>query len=228
MRKPLLSCLLAIFLVGCAAAGTTPIPATPARTVTAPAIVAALSTTTPTLPSVGGGTATPVSATPTGGPYAAGCAPPEVEAFLARFLAAFNTGDLATLRAFFPATAAGRGSADYSGEKFVWYSMTDTDLGGGKRHFVAYELPALWAYLAERHAQHETLGLASLRVSQQDSVIANLTLYFHRTADDLRPDAGTPPGQATGKGVLNCRDRTLLLLSLGQGRDPAASATPAP
>lgn len=227
MYKPLLSCLLAIFLVGCATAGAMPTPATPARATPNPTALAATSTPTPTLWSARIGTATSVSATPADGPYPAGCTPPEVEAFLARFLDAFNRGDTATLQSFFPSVASGRGVTDYSGQKFVWYSMTDTNLDGSKRHFVAYDFPALWAYFAERHAHHETLRLASLRVSKHDSVTANLTLNLHRTADDLQPDVGTPPGQATGKGVLNCRDRTLLLLSLGQGRDPAASASPA-
>ncbi len=157
---------------------------------------------------------------PDGATYPVGCTPAEVEAFLERFLDAFNQGDAAALRTFFPTVATGRGVVDYTGEKFVWYSMTDQQADGSKRHFVAYDLPALWAYFAERHAHQETLRLASITaIQQQDPRIANMSLQFYRTADDVPPDAGLPPGQATGKAVMNCRDQTLLVVSLGQGRD---------
>ena len=155
---------------------------------------------------------------------AAHCTPDEVAAFLDRFLDAFNRGDLEALRTFFPAREAGRGIADHTREKFVWYSMTDQRLDGSKRHFVAYDLPALWTYFEDRHARQERLRLASLDVRPQGAVTADLTVNLHRTADDVPPDAGYPPGQATGKAVVNCRDHTILVWSLGQGRDP----TPTP
>jgi len=157
--------------------------------------------------------------------YPVGCTPAEVEAFLARFLDAFNRGDSAALHAFFPAAAAGQAGGDYSGEKFVWYSMTDEHPDFSKRHFVTFDLPTLWAYFAERHAHQERLRLARVQVSRQDATVANLEVDFYRTADDVPPDAGRPPGQATGKAVINCRDRTILVMSLGMG---GGRGTPTP
>ena len=102
--------------------------------------------------------------------------------------------------------------------------MTDNRLDGSKQHFVTYDLPTLWTYFAERHDQHETMRLASVRVSKQDTFVANMDLRIYRSADDLPPSAGVPPGQAIGKGVMNCRDQKLLVVSLGQG----GVATPTP
>ncbi len=174
-------------------------------------------------PSVSSVTAS--AATPSTTAYPIGCTPAEVEAFLSRFLIAFNQGDAAALHTFFPAEATGQAGGDYSGEKFVWYSMTDNRSDGSKRHFVTYDLPTLWAYFEERHAHQERLRLASVQVSQQDSFTANMSLNLYRTADDVPPDAGRPPGQATGKAVVNCRHRTILVMSLGQGRDPTPTPT---
>ena len=175
-------------------------------------------------PSTAVGSATAGASTPSASAYPIGCTPAEVEAFLNRFHTASNQGDLNALRAFFPAVATGQGIPDFTGEKFVWYSMTDNRLDGSKRHFVTFDLPTLWAYLAERRAHQERLRLASLQVSRQDATVANLQVNFYRTADDVPPDAGRPPGQATGKAVMNCRDQTLLVMSLGQG----GVATPTP
>ncbi len=221
-----LLCLMGVLLLGACAGGeitTMPIAApTTTPTISTPATPFP---ETPVLrPQPAVGSATAGVSTPSASAYPIGCAPAEVEVFLNRFLAAFNGGDIAALRAFFPATATGQSVVDYTGEKFVWYSMTDNRLDGSKRHFVAYDLPTLLAYFEERHAHQERLRLASVRVSQQDSFTANMTLYLYRTADDVPPDAGFPAGQATGKAVMNCRDQTLRVLSLGQG----GVATPTP
>lgn len=211
---PLLT--IALFLAACGPAGT--LTPTPTIAATLPG-TAATATSQP----VAAGTAT--SRAPSSAPYPVGCAPSEIETFLKRFFDAVNRGDEAMLPDLFPSEAIGQGVRDYSGEKFVWYSMTDQRPDGSKRHFVAYDLPILWAYFAERHAQHETLRLAFVRVSTQDTFTANLTLNIFRTADDLSPAAGFPPGQATGKGVINCRDKKILVLSLGQGQDSPTPPT---
>jgi len=197
-----------------AAPPTTPVTSTPAT----PLPEAPVPRPQPSVSSV-----TASAATPSRTAYPAGCTPAEVEALLSRFLIAFNQGDQGALRAFFPTVATGQGIPDFTGEKFVWYSMTDNRLDGSKRHFVTFDLPTLWAYFEERHAHHETLRLASVQVSQQDSFTANMSLNLYRTADDVPPDAGVPAGQATGKAVMNCRDQTLRVMSLGQGRDPTAT-----
>jgi hypothetical protein len=152
--------------------------------------------------------------------YPVGCTPAEVEAFLERFVDAFNRGDIDALRTFFPSVAfptvaTGLPGGDYSGEKFVWFSMTDERLDFSRRHFVTFDLPPLWAYFAERHAHQERLRLAHVKVGRQESTVANLEVNFYRTADDVPPDAGRPPGQSTGKAVINCRNRTILVMSLG-------------
>jgi hypothetical protein len=115
---------------------------------------------------------------PDGATSPVGCTPAEVEAFLERFLDAFNRGDAAALRTFFPTVATGQAGGDYSSEKFVWYSMTDNRLDGSKRHFVTFELPTLWAYFAERHAHQERLRLATLRVGRQEATVANLQVCW--------------------------------------------------
>lgn len=153
------------------------------------------------------------AATPRAADYLAGCAPAEIEAFLARFLDAFNRGDLAALQTFFPAEAAGKGNWDFAGKKFQNFSMTDQQPIGSKRHFVAYDLPVLWAYFADRFARHERLALVYLGVTGQQAPLADLTLTFQRTADDVPADLGL----AHGKAVLNCRDGTFIFLNVGQG-----------
>ena len=180
-----------------------------------------------TVPRLRAGVGTPTAAVPTQNTsmYPAACTPTEVEAFLGRFFDAFNRGDLAALRTFFPDEATGRGVPDHTGEKFVWYSVNDQRPDGSRRHFVAHDLPTLWAYFAERHAHHETLRLANVLVRKQDAMTANLTVFVHRAADDVPPEAGDPPGQATGKAVVNCRDQTIRVWSIGQGR--ASTPTPA-
>jgi hypothetical protein len=170
------------------------------------------------------------ASTPSASAYPVGCTPAEVEAFLGRFLDAFNRGDIAALHAFFPTVAfptvaPGLPGGDYSGEKFVWYSMTDERLDFSKRHFVTFDLPPLWAYFAERHTHQERLRLAHVKVSRQEATVANLEVNFYRTADDLPPDAGFPPGQAIGKVVMNCRYQTILVMSLGQGGVATPTAT---
>ena len=227
MRRSL--CCVAIFLslTACTASGepTTPPPVTLQTVPTITVALSPLQATATTHPSPNAPLIATASTTPYAASYPVGCSPAEVETFLIRFLAAFNRGDQAALPAFFPTSVMGRGAHDFNGVAFVWYSMTDQRLDGSKRHFVAYELPALWEYLAERHAQHETLRLASLAVSQQDTFTVNIALNLYRTADDLLPDAGFPSGQATGKAVMNCRDQTLRVISLGQGRDVPATPT---
>ncbi len=232
MRTLLLFSLSLSLLIGCTNSGVTPQPSPAPAMANLSATIAPVVTPTqppPTQPppSRSGATATVTNA-PADVPYPAGCTPAEVETFFGRFLAAFNHGDLAALRAFFPTVEAGRSITDHTGERFVWYSVGDTHPDGSGRHFVAYDLATLWAYFAERHGQHETLRLASVKVSasQQDPINVNMSLSLHRAADDVPSGAGTPPGQASGKGVLNCRDQTLRVLGFGQGPGPGAAATP--
>ncbi len=234
-----LVCLIGVLLLSACASGeasTKPSAAPTTTPTTAPpptptiGIPVTSRPETPVLrPSTAASSATASASTPSASAYPRGCTPAEVEAFLNRFLDAFNQGDSAALRAFFPTmafptVATGLPGGDYSGEKFVWFSMTDNRLDGSKRHFVTFDLPPLWAYFAERHAHQERLRLAHVKVGRQDATVANLEVNFYRTADDVPPDAGRPPGQAIGKAVMNCRDRTLLVMSLGQG----GIATPTP
>ncbi len=234
-----LLCLISVLLLSaCASGEASPRPSVAPTTTptTAPTTTPTTGTSatprpeTPVLrPPTVASSATASASTPSASAYPRGCTPAEVEAFLERFLDAFNRGDSAALRAFFPTVAAPTAAAglpggDYSGEKFVWFSMTDNRLDGSKRHFGTFDLPPLWAYFAERHAHQERLRLARVKVGRQDATVANLEVNFYRTADDVPPDAGRPPGQAIGKAVMNCRDQTLLVMSLGQG----GVATPTP
>lgn len=226
MRRAFLYVAVAALLTACGASGESA-----AIPLTMPSLTSTAITTTPrheaTATRAQANVRTPYAgvATPLATHYPVGCTPAEVEAFLNRFLSAFNRGDQEALHTFFPTIAADRGYADYTGEKFVWYSMTDQHPDGSKRHFVAYDLPTLWGYFAERHVQHETLHLASVAVGEQDPLNGRMTLNLYRAADDVAPNAGVPPGQAIGKAVMNCRDQTLRVVSLAQWRDPTATPT---
>ncbi len=214
-------------VVGCggvASPSTLPLTATASdlRGPTAIATGAASPTAARSLPAV-----TPVAAT-----SPVGCDPAQVTAFIERFLAAYNMGDQATLRNSFPTAVVGRGNRDFAGEKFEVFSLLDRGPDGTKRFFVTYDLPALWAYFAARHAQHETLGLVYPRVSQENVNTVTMAITLSRTADDLPAAlAGTP---VLGKGGVNCRDQHLTFLNLGQGMPdtptPAypVGATPVP
>jgi len=232
MARRIFLCLMGLFLLGACAAGgaaTVQTAAPPTMLPTSPpATPAPVTPTRRSQPSVS--SATVGLSTPSTTAYPIGCTTAEVEVFLGRFLDAFNRGDIDALHTFFPLVAAptvapGLPGGDYSGEKFVWYSMTDERLDFSNRHFVTFDLPALWTYFAERHAHQERLRLATLRVGRQDAIVANLEVNFYRSADDLPPDAGFPPGQATGKAVINCRYQKILVMSLGQG---SGRGTPTP
>lgn len=160
--------------------------------------------------------------------YPEGCTLAEVEIFLDRLLAAFNRGDVAALGAFSPGKAAARGVPDFTGEQFVWYSVIDHWPDGTARHFVACDLPTLWADFAERHARHETLHLVAVTVRARRMRRPPTCCWASRAAEDLSPRAGVPPGRATGMAVLTCRDRAIRVWSLGQGRVAPATATPEP
>lgn len=236
-RRLVCGCLAAWLLAACsptAAAPTatravaSPTASTGANTATTPRAAPTTPTTTvaPTLTVADRGLATATRAATAGtSAYPAGCTPAEVEAFLGQFFDAFNRGDQVALRAFFPTIASGQAIGDITGTKFLWYSVMDQRLDGSRRHFVAYDLPALWTYFAERYARHETLRLARVLVSGEDAMTATLTVYLYRAADDVPPESGYPPGQADGLALLNCRDRTILGWSIGQGRFYTATPT---
>lgn len=216
MYRRVFSGVLLLFLAACSG-GSTPHGA-PTSSTSREALPSAMSATvTRSAPAV-------LLATPSAA-YPAGCTYAEVAVLLDRFLDAFNRGDSAVIRGYFPTEAVGQGVTDHTGERFVWYSMTDTNLDGTKRHFVTYDLPGLWAYFTERHRHRERLIVQSFSVRPQDTLNANLTLNLYRTADDLPLTAGFPEGVAVGKGVLNCRNRTFRVLSFGQYVEPRPTVT---
>ena len=112
------------------------------------------------------------------------CATQDVRQVVARFLGAFNQGDVRQLDQL------------VSSQQFVWYS---TDAPGERLHAQAYDRSSLMAYFASRHAQHEHLVLNSLDVTFTDARRGGFTFRVTRSADD-----GLPPTRYVGKGEIQC------------------------
>ncbi len=127
----------------------------------------------------------------------AGCnSPQETAVLIAKFLDAFNRGDKRELGRSF-------------GADLMWYSVTEP-----KTNFVGYSQGDLLRYFEGRHAHHERLQLVSIDVrgpSWHGGVDIVYTLT--RKADDL----GLQGQSLSGKGAVNCKDRTIFVWSMGSG-----------
>jgi hypothetical protein len=146
-----------------------------------------------------------------------GCSLNEVYELVQGFLAAINAGDVASLRQYLP---------DHDGEPtlpdpnaFAWYTVTADDPGD----FSTVHLAELYAYIQQRHRQHERLTLQALWVNrtEQPSIEAGVTYDLLRTADDIPSAVLT-----NGKGGINCATGTVFLWGMGTADWRPPTATP--
>jgi len=165
-----------------------------------------------------------VSATPS-----VDCDNAALTALVARFLDAYNAGDVARLLAFFPARDATRGHLVPGEETYFqrYWDVRKTSLRD-EDGFAAYaraELPPYWAL---RHAQQERLQLRRFQYCDRNWD-GNLAFVFEltRQADDLAMHS------VVGKGEIDDARGTIVIWSMGPQEQPAAtparpSGVPAP
>src|SRR6266508_6044874 len=143
----------------------------------------------------------------------AGCAPREVAAILDAFFTALERGDSATLgRVFVDEDPPGK-AIEPAGRAFRWFSVTE---GGGAgpvvggtrqplRHFVAYDLPDLSRYLAERQRQNERMDLVAVEVARSNiDGAAGIAFAVRREANDLMPGLGGVDKIDYEEGEIDC------------------------
>jgi hypothetical protein len=99
--------------------------------------------------------------------------------------------------------------------KFEWFSMSEGNPQKDGTHFTAYHVDDMKSFLAERTEENEHLELLALSVSYEPrDDVANLQLAVRRTADDLEA-RGFENSIAHGKGVVECDEGGLVVMSLG-------------
>jgi hypothetical protein len=117
------------------------------------------------------------------------CTPSDVRVVVARFIDAFNRGDISQLDQL------------VSDQLFSWYS---TDAPGQRFNAEAKDRSTLMAYFAARHQQHERLALNSLDVGFTNDRAGGFVFSVTRSADD-----GLPPTRYGGKGEVQCAIRPI-------------------
>ena len=127
------------------------------------------------------------------------CSAREVRAFVARFIRAFNAGDLATLDVIF--------ARDW----FQWFS---SGAPGVRLRAEAFRRDTLLAYFARRHALHDRLRLLDLNFNGNAGGHGHFDYLLRRSADDHENGA---PFLVRGKGAIACtvRPRALAVWSMG-------------
>jgi hypothetical protein len=132
------------------------------------------------------------------------CHPRNVGRVVVDFFAALNRGN------------AG-GAANHFTDDLGWYSATEGNPEGGRRHFVAYDAAELRTYLNQRVAEHERLYLLSIDVDYEPARnIGHVAFSGYRTADDLT-DFSPRVG---GKGGIDCATGRIAVWSLAQHARP--------
>jgi hypothetical protein len=142
-----------------------------------------------------------------------GCRPGPVARRIDAFLTAFNRGDGSAVRFAAPELAPHGG----------WYSVTEGDPRGARRHFVAETQSELARYFAGRHRRGERVRLLEVAVGVAGG-LGHIEFRVDRRADDLRR-LGIRTTVAYGKGALRCGDGTIVVWSMGMQagrRDPHA------
>lgn len=131
------------------------------------------------------------------------CTAGEVEALVARFIGAFNSGDLGALDDVFAREP-----------EFEWYS---TDAPGERFTPLANDRPSLVPYFRDRHALSEQLTLRSFTFNGNTTgsrTYGNFVYMLTRSAADLGP---TP---YRGKGAAFCyRNRSDVIFVWSMGRE---------
>jgi hypothetical protein len=152
----------------------------------------------------------------------AGCSPRQVATLLQRFTAAFNRGDRAALRRFFPLEDPMGPFSEPAGTVFRWYSVSE----GTGRGVAFYDLDDLFAYFVRRHLQGERLTLLSVDVGIGRTRTAGIGYALRREASDLPPTLGA---FVHGKSEVDCRGQRIYVWSMGHDDAPDPSvACPKP
>ena len=116
---------------------------------------------------------------------------------VARFVRAYDAGDLRTLDRLF------------SVDEFVWYSSNRPGLRVGA---AASERTTLVSYFRRRHTAHDRLELLTLRYNGASNGLGNVAFTLRRRADDYRAGSSF---RLSGKGAVSCTDGRIAVLSLG-------------
>ena len=140
-------------------------------------------------------TQAPIIETSEGVTFQEGCSPEKVTAIITDFMDALNKGDMDRVLSHF-------------GKGFVWYSAPVGPAAERKNEAVD-SVSELEAYFKTRIAQQERMQLQKLSIN---SSRVDFGMYLHRTADDL----GWGAGDIIGKGMLDCRQGTISVWSLGE------------
>jgi len=142
------------------------------------------------------------------GPLPRTCAGPRgVAQLVVRFAQAFNRGDRRRLSRFF----------DYY---LQTYSVSAETTAGWTAVRFSRKQPLL-RYFRRRHAHAETLSPAVVSASRFGPGLptaASIGFWFTRRADDL---AATQP-LAYGKGIVDCRRKTIVIFNMAMPKDPPA------
>lgn len=139
-------------------------------------------------------TETPVIQTNEAVTFAADCSPEKAAAIVTGFMNALNKGDIDAV-------------LNHFGKGFVWYSAPVGPAAERKTETIE-NVSQLEAYFKTRIAQQERMQLQKLTIN---SGRVDFALELHRTADDL----GWAAGDIVGKGMLDCRQGTISVWSLG-------------
>jgi len=110
------------------------------------------------------------------------------------------------------------------------------EIGGRRqplRHFVAYDVPDLLRYFAERRGERERMQLVAVQVGTSNIAgAAGMTFAVRREADDLVPGLGGRQQIAYGKGEIDCGEGRFFVWSMGMdlapGQDLARRWSPCP
>ena len=136
----------------------------------------------------------------------AGCKPRVVAQRLTELFAALDAGQSDIVPQYF-------GSVQH--DMFQWYSMTRIGPGAEKDNYVTHDLKELATYFVKRHQQHEHMRLVRLQVnSWQGDLVHFGPLTVMRSADDLHFGSKATEYGVDGKGTMNCKQGTFLVLSL--------------
>ena len=128
-----------------------------------------------------------------------GCTGPATRQLLARFVSAFDAGDLRRLDVLFAPP-----------ESFVWYS---SNVPGLRTSPAAEDRATLLAYFRRRHQQRDRIELLSYRFNGNQNGQGNFEFRLRRSAADYR--RGTP-FTIVGKGAAGCGPPLrIAVLSLG-------------